>query len=145
MTESSSPADEPLPDALAAFGVAVYCLVGVLSAVIEVLLIPLYIGSVIFPITVLIAVVLNVALPRLVRLLVDWRFAIALPLIGWVLTVLALNVFNTGHGTVLVPGYGQGQYVGVALFFGGALAGFVGVVRERGRAMAGSGRSPARR
>jgi hypothetical protein len=137
------PAEQPLPDGLAAFGVAVYCLIAIISAAIEVLLIPLYIGSVIFPVTVLIALVVNFGLPRLVRIMVDWRFAIALPIVCWVVTLIVLNLVNVNSGTVLVPGYGKDQYVGLALFFGGALAGFVGVIRERNEVMAGS--VPARR
>jgi hypothetical protein len=136
-------ADDALSDGLAAFGVAVYCLVAIISGAIEVLLIPLYIGSVIIPVTVLIAVVVNFSLPRLVRIMVDWRFAIALPIVCWVVTLIVLNLVNVNSGTVLVPGYGNDQYVGLALFFGGVLAGFVGVIRERNAAMAGS--VPARR
>jgi hypothetical protein len=125
--------DPQLPDPLALAGSVVYCAVGVLSGVIEVLLIPLYLGSVIFPITVLIAIIGNVLLPHLVHSLVDWRWAIAAPFIGWLVAVIALSYFNANGGTVLVPGYGQAQYVGLALIFIGTLAGFIGVVREFGR------------
>jgi hypothetical protein len=118
----------------------VFGLVGVLSAIIEVLLIPLYLGSHIFPITVLIAIVLNAVLPRLVALTVDWRWAIGLPLALWVITLIVLAYVNTGHGSVLVPGYGDGQYVGLGLFFVGTVAGFLGVVRVLGPAKAASAR-----
>jgi polyferredoxin len=80
---------------------------------------------------VLIAVVVNVALPRLMRITVEWRWAIALPIIAWVVVLIVLGYANTGRGSVLVPGYGGGEYVGLGLFFLGALAGFVSVVRER--------------
>jgi hypothetical protein len=126
--------DQPLPPAVAVAAVVVFCLVGVLSAIVEVLLIPLHVGSAIFPITVLIAVVLNAALPWLVARTVDWRAAIALPIVVWVIAVIVLGFANTGHGSVLVPGYGADEYVGLALFFVGALVGFVSVVRERGPA-----------
>jgi hypothetical protein len=126
--------DRPLPLALAGAAVAVFCLVGLLSAVVEVLLIPLHVGAHIFPVTVLIAVVLNAALPGLVARTVEWRAAIALPIVVWVIAVIVLGFANTGHGSVLVPGYGADEYVGLALFFVGALVGFVSVVRERGPA-----------
>jgi hypothetical protein len=135
--------NRPLPDALAAAGVVVYCAVGALSGVIEVLLIPLYLGSVIFPITVLVAVIVNYAVPRLVHSLADWKWAILAPFVAWLVTVIALNTLNTGGGSVLVPGYGDGQYVGLALFFIGTLAGFISVVREFGRLKAAAG-SPGR-
>ncbi len=128
----------PLPDGLAVVGVAVYTLVGVLSAIIEVLLIPLYVGSHIFPVTVLIAVVVNVALPALIRVMVDWRWATALPLVAWLVTTIVLGFVNTGSGSVLVPGDGADGYVGLALYFVGTLAGFVGVVRNLGPSRLGS-------
>jgi hypothetical protein len=142
--DAAPPSPEPqLPAPLALAGAVVYCAVGVLSGVIEVLLIPLYIGSVIFPITVLIAVVGNVLLPHLVHSLADWKWAISAPFIGWLVAVIALSYFNNSSGTVLVPGYGQGQYVGLALFFIGTLAGFIGVVRELGRLKARTTTAPA--
>jgi hypothetical protein len=124
--------DPPLPPALEIAAVVVFCLVGLLSAIVEVLLIPLHVGSAIFPITVLIAVGLNAVLPWLVARTVDWRAAIALPIVVWVIAVIVLGFANTGHGSVLVPGYGADEYVGLGLFFVGALVGFVSVVRERG-------------
>ena len=44
--------------------------------------------------------------------------------------MIVLSYVNTSHGSVLVPGYGKDQYVALALFFGGTLAGFVSVIRE---------------
>lgn len=129
MTASPPPAAPPLPAALTAVGVIVYGLVGVLSAIIEVLLIPLHIGAHIFPITVVIAVVVNLALPGLLSVLVDGRWVIAVPLLAWLATAIVLGFANTGGGSILVPGNGADGYVGLALFFVGTLAGFLGVVR----------------
>jgi len=134
MSESDPPApsvNEPLPDVVGAAAVVIFCLVGVISAIIEVLLIPFYVGGRIFPITVLITIVLNIALPILVRMTVEWNWAIALPVVAWVVTIITLGYANTGHGSVLVPGYGDGEWVGLAVFFVGTLAGFVSVIRER--------------
>jgi hypothetical protein len=128
-----SVAEPALPTAIASVGLVICCLIGVLSGLIEVLLIPFYVGSYVFPITVVIAVVVNIALPRLVAIMMDWLWAVALPVLCWVATVIALGFTNTGSGSVLVPGYGQGQYVSLGLFFGGILAAFVSVIRERGR------------
>lgn len=58
-----APDDQPLPTPVAVAGVVVFCVVGALSGLIEVLLVPLYLGSHIFPVTVLIAVIGNVGLP----------------------------------------------------------------------------------
>jgi len=126
---TSRSAEEQLPAGVAVAGVLVYCLVAVGSALIEVLLIPLYVGGTIFPITVLIAVVVNWMLPVLVHTMAAWRWVIGLPLLSWLAGVIVLGFTNTARGSVLVPGYGDGQYVGLGLFFIGTLAGAVSVVR----------------
>jgi hypothetical protein len=126
--------DEPaLPIGIAIAGVVVWCLVAGLSGVFEVLLIPVYIGRFIFPITVLIALVGNVVLPRLAHQVVDSGWAVLMPMVVWVLTVIWLAFFNTSHGSVLVPGAGDDEYVGLALFFGGTLAAAIGVIHENSR------------
>jgi hypothetical protein len=137
--------DRALPTTLAGVAVVVFCAIGVLSAIIEVLLIPLYLGSHVFPLCVVIAVVVNVALPMLVRRTVDWRWAVWLPIVGWVVAAFALGFTNTGSGSVLVPGYGNDEYVGLALYFIGTLAGFISVMRELGSVRAASAASSARR
>jgi hypothetical protein len=124
-------------------GVVIFCLVGALSAVVEVLLVPFYVGSDVFPIAVLLAVVGNFALPTLVSALVDSAAATVLPVLAWLITAVALGFVNTGDGDVLVPGYGQGQYVALGVFFGGVLAGVVATVRVSVRA--GSARAVTRR
>ncbi len=128
---TAAPDDQPLPTPVAVAGVVVFCLVGALSGLIEVLLVPLYLGSHIFPVTVLIAVIGNVALPRLAYNLVESRAALVGPLLCWLVVVVGLGSVSPGAGSVLVPGYGDGQYVGLALFFVGAAAGFIGVLRVR--------------
>jgi hypothetical protein len=127
---SRTAADAPLPVGVAVLGVVVFCLIAILSGTIEVLLTPLYVGSHIFPVTVVIAVVVNFALPWLVRMVVDWRWAIAAPMICWLVTAIVLGFTNTGGGSVLLPGGGADGYVGLALFFVGTLAGFIGVIRQ---------------
>jgi hypothetical protein len=126
--------DEPaLPTAVAVAGVVVWCLVAGLSAVLEVLLIPVYIGRFIFPIAVVIALVANIAIPRLAHQVLDSGWAVLLPMVVWVLTVIWLAFFNTSHGSVLVPGAGDDEYVGLAIFFGGTLAAAIGVLYENSR------------
>jgi hypothetical protein len=114
---------------LAIGAVVVFCLVGALSAVIEVLLIPLYHGGDVFPVTIVITIVLNVALPRLTRMTVDWGWAIALPLVSWIVVAIVLGFTNTSR-SILVPGSGQASYVALAFYFLGTLAGFISVLRE---------------
>jgi hypothetical protein len=121
--------DPPLPPVLGIGAVVVFCLVGALSAVIEVLLIPLYLGSDVFPVTILITIALNIALPRLVRMTVDWGWAIALPLVSWILVAIVLGFTNTNK-SILVPGSGQASYVALGFYFLGTLAGFVSVLRQ---------------
>ena len=122
--------------------------VGVLSAIIEVLLIPLYLGSHIFPLT---------RADRRGRqrgpadhgaghrrlALGDLRCRSC----AGSSSRIALGFTNTSHGSVLVPGYGDGEYVGLALFFVGTLAGFISVMRERrvGQGCVGCVGWPARR
>jgi hypothetical protein len=124
--------DRLLPAPVAAIGGVVYFLVGGLSALIEVLLVPFYIGSVIVPIAVVLAVGLNVVLPRLAyatggRLAFAW-----LPVISWVIVVGVLSVANTSRGNVVLPGYGKAQYVAQGLLLLGVLAGFVSAIRIGG-------------
>jgi hypothetical protein len=125
--------EAPLPSWLTATGVGVFCLVSILSALVEVLLVPLYIGSIIFPLTLLLAAVGNIALPRLVSVLHDSGIAIALPSILWVTTVFGIGTVNTSGGDVLVPGGGNDQYVSLGLLFGGTLACVIGTVRANGK------------
>ncbi len=88
-----------------------FTLLGAMSAVLEILLVPFYVGGVIFPITLVLAIAGNVFLARGLRSLVGSMGLAALPLLAWVLVVLVMGFFADSKGDVFLPGYGQGQYV----------------------------------
>ena len=111
----------------------VLCAAAVLSGVLEVLFVPLYVGSVILPIVALFAVAGNVLLPVLGRILVATEAGALAPLICWLLPVLGLSLIARPEGDVLVAGEGGQQYVFYAVLFGGCLAGVLTVVLLRPR------------
>ncbi len=107
--------------------VALMCAAGVLAAVIEVLLIPVYVGTVPLGLAVLLALVLNVVIPWLAHDVLRRAVAAVLPLACWVIAAFVL-VSAPGNGDVLAPG-GDLTWVTYGVLFGGALAGVVTVVR----------------
>jgi hypothetical protein len=129
-----SPADEPqLARPLLITAIVCYTLVGGLSALFEVLLVPLYVGGTIFPLAVLIALVGNIMLPRLLRGVVNSALIAALPIMLWVIVVLVLGFTPMPAGDVLLPGYGKGQYVGEGVLLVGLFAGVLSVFIDNGR------------
>ncbi len=111
-----------------ALGVLVLCLCGVMAAFLEVLLIPVYAGSVLIPIGIVLAVITTVGLPLLVQQLVPTTLATALPVIAWTITVLAASL-PRAEGDVLLPGGGALQWASYGLLLLGIGAGFATVVR----------------
>jgi hypothetical protein len=94
------------------------------AAVLEAFYLPLRVGTLILPVSVLAAVVLNVTLPRLMYLATGSRRAGVVPGALWLLVVLLLSL-GRPEGDVIVPGNG----LGAALLFLGALAGAFGIGR----------------
>jgi hypothetical protein len=111
-------------------GIAVVCAVGVLSAILEVLLIPLRIGAVMIPITVLFAIGGNVALPQLAKVFVDASGAMVAAFLSWLLPMLVLSLLPRPEGDVLVRGGGGEQWVYYGVLLGGAIAGTATVVLQ---------------
>lgn len=105
------------------FAVVLFTLLGAMSAMLEILLVPLYIGSVIFPVTLVIALIGNLALPRALRFIVGSTGLGALPFVAWAIVILIVGFYPDAMGDVLLPGYGDGQYVGGALLVVGLTAG----------------------
>ena len=95
-----------------------------LAGLVEVLLSPLYVGRWLFPITLLLAVGTNVALPVIARDLVDSTMAATLPVILWLITVLVLSLPRP-EGDVLLPGGGALQWVSYGLVLIGGAAGAI--------------------
>ena len=105
-------------------GVAVLCGCAVLSGVLELFLVPLYVGSVLIPVAVVLAVASNVALPRLACTLVATTTATVLPFAFWLLAVIVVGVLPRPEGDVVLPGGGGAlQWVSYGVLLGGALAG----------------------
>jgi hypothetical protein len=111
--------------------VVLFTLLGAMSAAIEILLVPLYIGSVIFPITLVLVLIGNVYFPRAVWWLTDSTGLAFLPTVGWVVVLIYFGIVPNPMGDVLLPGYGQGQYVGQALLVVGLIAGILSAAVHR--------------
>jgi hypothetical protein len=106
----------------------VVCLAAWLAGLIEVLLVPVYIGSVLVPVTILFGLATSVALPRLARAAVPSTAAAVLPFLVWLFTVVWLAMTPRAEGDVLVrAGVGE-QWVFYGLLLGGTIAGTVTVV-----------------
>jgi hypothetical protein len=100
----------------------------VLAGVLALFLVPLYAGSVLVPVAVVVAVASNVALPRLARTLVETTAATVLPFVFWLLAVIIVGVLPRPEGDVVLPGGGGAlQWVSYGVLLGGALAGTVTV------------------
>jgi hypothetical protein len=124
-------------DLLGVAGVLLVCASSALSAVIEMLLVPLYAGAVLVPVAVLLAVGGNIVLPRLARVLVPTGRATLAPFAAWLLVVLVVGLFPRPEGDVIIPGGGGAvQWTGYGVLLGGALAGTLTVV------LTGAGRPP---
>ena len=110
-------------------GVVVLTLCGALAALLESLLVPLYLGSAIFPIAIVFSLVSNVALPRLALFLVP-RMAAALgPFLGWLVVVVGFGAIGRPEGDVILPGApGSLSLVTYGVLLGGAFAGVATVV-----------------
>jgi hypothetical protein len=116
----------------------VACSLGaVLAALVTSMLTPLYWGSVLVPLSVLLAVMVNVVLPLLARRLARSPLAAVVPYLLWLLTVILL-ASSRPEGDVLLPANrGAQSWVTYGMLAGGALAGGLTV------AMQTMGRTPA--
>lgn len=113
---------------LAGAGLLVVCMSAWLAGLIEVMLVPVYIGSVLVPVTIVFGLVTNVALPRLARTAVPSTAAAVLPFLIWLITVVWLAMTPRAEGDVLVrAGVGE-QWVFYGLLLGGTVAGTMAVV-----------------
>jgi Family of unknown function (DUF6113) len=132
----ASPDEEPLPAGLAVLSVLLFTAVAVLSAAIEVLLVPLRMGTTVIPVSVVLAVVGNTLVPVLSRRAVPRTAAAVVPALAWVATVLVLSQ-SRPEGDVLLLGSAPLVYVTYALLGVGIVAAMVTVVRGEGRAAGG--------
>jgi hypothetical protein len=103
---------------------------GILAAIITVLLTPLYWGSVIVPVSIVLAIAANIALPMLCRRLGASPIVSALPFVLWLIAVVVLGT-SRPEGDVLLPGGSGAQaWVTYGMLAAGALAGGVTMARQ---------------
>jgi hypothetical protein len=117
--------------AIRAVVLAMLAVDGVLSAVAGALLLPLYIGSIPFPISALISGLVNAALAWAAGRWTSSPRLAALPLWTWLLTVAVISVGGPG-GDVILDGRGVLAYGAVLLLVLG-VAPPVWVLRRRSR------------
>jgi hypothetical protein len=125
---ATKPAESPparLPGWVRLVGGVLVGAAAVESAVLEVFYVPLRVGRVVLPVSVLAAVLLNVALPRLMYAATQTRWTAAVPPALWLLVVVGLSV-GRPEGDVILPG----DWIGLALLFGGAAAAAYGLARS---------------
>ncbi len=122
-----------------------WALVGLLSAcavlagVLEVLFIPLYVGSVLVPVVIVFAILGNVLLPLGAHSVVRATGAAVLPFVSWLVPVLVLPLFPRSDGDVLVLGGGAQQWTFYGVVLLGCAAGFGTIVRVTSPARPGPG------
>ena len=134
---SEPPREDPESPALAAVGMVLCGLAALLAGLIEVLLTPLYLGRWLFPITLVLAVVTNVALPLLARRFIDATVAATIPVVLWLLTVLLLSLPRP-EGDVLLPGgSGTQEWVSYGLVLVGGTAGAITIALTARRSRSG--------
>lgn len=119
-------------------GVAVLCGCAALAALLTLFLVPIYAGSVVIPVAVVLALASNIALPRLARSLVSSTAGATLPFATWMLVVLVVGVMARPEGDVVLPGGGAVQWVAYGVLLGGFAAGMVTI------SITGTKRRPSR-
>lgn len=110
-------------------GVLLVALSGALAGLLEALLVPLYAGADLIPITIVLALATNIALPRLAHALVPSTASALAPFAAWLIVVLGFGAVGRPEGDVILPGApGEVEFVTYAMLLGGALAGTATVV-----------------
>jgi hypothetical protein len=125
-------------------GVVLCALCAVLAGMLTVLLTPLYWGSAIIPVSIVLAIATNVGLPLLVRLFGAPPLAAGVPFVLWLATILLLGM-SRPEGDVLLPaGNGAQPWVTYGMLAAGTIAGGVTVMAQTlGRPPTGSGGNSA--
>jgi hypothetical protein len=127
-----TPPDQPAT--LADWGVvAALCGCAVLLAVIEVLFVPYYLGSTIFPVVVPVAVLGNVVLPRLGVDLVGRPAGGVLPFLAWLAPVLVLALTPRSEGDVIVLAVSGQEWTFYGVLVFGCVAGMITIARRSPR------------
>jgi hypothetical protein len=129
MTAQIAPTAPTAPGWVDWAGVVLIAACGALAAVLESLLVPLFVGSVIAPVAVVLALASNVVLPRLADTLVQSAPARLAPFLTWLVVMVGFGVLARPEGDVILPGSPSNVvWVTYAVLLGGALVGTVTMV-----------------
>jgi Family of unknown function (DUF6113) len=125
-------------------GVILCALSAVLAGTLTVLLTPLYWGSTIMPVSIVLAIAANVGLPLLARMFGASPLVSGIPFLLWLITVVVLGT-SRPEGDVLLPaGNGAQSWVTYGMLAAGTVAGGVTVMAQTlGRPPLGSGGNSA--
>jgi hypothetical protein len=124
---AQSPAAQPT--LLDWVGVTVVTLCGALAGLLETLLVPLYVGAVVLPISVVFALATNVAFPRMARSFVPSTFAALAPFFAWLAVAFFFGSVARPEGDVILATSPHAlEFVTYGLLLGGALAGTATVI-----------------
>jgi hypothetical protein len=112
------------------------CLSAVLFGLIDVLFVPVYIGSTLIPFAAAVAVLGNIALPALAAVAADRPGAGILALVCWFFPAVVLTMYLRPEGDVIVLAQHDQEYTYYGLLLGGVVAGVatVAVLTRRSNA-----------
>jgi hypothetical protein len=124
-----APAPSDTPGVAEWVGVALLCACAVLSALLELLFVgQFYIGTMIVPVVVIVAIVGNVLLPVWGFRIVHRISGAVLPVLSWLIPILVLSMYTRPEGDLFVIAEFHQQWVFYGLLLLGAGAGFATVV-----------------
>jgi hypothetical protein len=106
-------------------GLFVAVVAAVASAVLEVFLVPLRIGTVLIGLSVVLAVLGNLTLVWFTHVVTEWRWAVALPAVAWFAVFLPASG-RTAEGDLLLTG---NNWVGITTTLAGSTAFAIGASR----------------
>ncbi|HJQ42736.1 MAG TPA: hypothetical protein VJ831_06610 [Jatrophihabitantaceae bacterium] len=112
---------------LDAIGLVVVCVSALLAALMEMVLVPVYAGSVAVPVAAAMAIAGNTVFPRLAFAFVSSGLAAAAPCVIWGLVVFFFGLSSRPEGDVILPGGGDGWFK-VTLYAGVLVGGVVAAV-----------------
>ena len=125
---------------------ALLCGCALLSSLLELaFLAEFYAGTAIVPVTILAAVISNIVLPLWGFRTVNTLSGAVLPVLSWLVPILALTMYNRPEGDLFVIGEFHQDTAFYGLLLLGAAAGFGTIVKLSGRAARPSTPGPAKR
>jgi hypothetical protein len=123
----------PAPTAADWGVVAALCVCAVVLSVLELLFVPFYVGRLIFPIAVPVAIAGNIALPRLGIGLLGRAAGGVLPFLAWLIPLLVLALTPRAEGDVIVLAVTAQEWTFYGVLILGCVAGMVTISRSSPR------------